>query len=852
MNTAMALDINPNATMPRKAGLHSTPKGRGKGILKAKIIDIIEISDDSDSATATKRYHTPTPQNQHQRQRKSLHALSHASVAWDTRSTSVFRRQSRTLDLGPGASPSPSPCKSAASRAKERSKPRVVVEGDVIDISSDESDHDGPMVSPPSLRPSKRCRVDEEGSGAVVLGASPKKPTHNAHSGAQQRGPLRAHMNAYPAAETMSFHEGASGSGSSAGDIARSASDTENATKDVAMNVDPKAHYTPRLVNRDGLLSQPVASGSNVVDEVQKDGRSAPPEAAPSKQSINYEDMNRHAPSDAYRKLSIHYLRVAFPSLPKNIITSALYQHDDLYAPTCLHLHAAEQRYTAAPPQEERPYSCNATRYSPAADRRALAQVWDEAFGEEWMWVEGKLGSGKAISAQVYQSMRARHGAPSTDIGGARNRAGLVSAKADVVVDKGKGKQRAVDVDVDKIALVQEDPVEEDQGGDIECGCCFGEYTFDKMVQCPDGHLFCANCISQYAATQLGAHNPSLVCMDSSECKLAFPESELRRVLTPKLMELYERLVSQRVIAAAGFEGLEECPFCDWKCVMDVPVETESLFRCGNEEGGCGVVSCRKCKKKDHLPKTCQEVEQDQVLNGQHAIEEAMTRALMRNCPNPQCNKAFIKEAGCNKMACPRCGTLSCYDCRKVITGYDHFGRGRCKLYENVEDRHALEVRAAAEKATAELRRINPEIDHSAIKVDLPPSPAKLAAERHREQQRRQQQQQLLLQRRQAQFQDLFRRQEDLRQEDLRRQREAAQRDGEWEREERVQQQKIAGQARQAALGTRRKTVASQHDDAVGGSAPASQQTDPYARAYAHAFDMLHGSNKNSDRRPTA
>ena len=27
----------------------------------------------------------------------------------------------------------------------------------------------------------------------------------------------------------------------------------------------------------------------------------------------------------------------------------------------------------------------------------------------------------------------------------------------------------------------------------------------------------------------------------------------------------------------------------------------------------------------------------------------------------------FMKEAGCNKIKCPRCGTLSCYVCRKAI-----------------------------------------------------------------------------------------------------------------------------------------------------------------------------------------
>ena len=60
-------------------------------------------------------------------------------------------------------------------------------------------------------------------------------------------------------------------------------------------------------------------------------------------------------------------------------------------------------------------------------------------------------------------------------------------------------------------------------------------------------------------------------------------------------MSLYERVKQQKEVEAAGLEGLEECPFCEWKCVIEN--EQERLFRCGNEEGGCGVVSCRGCKK---------------------------------------------------------------------------------------------------------------------------------------------------------------------------------------------------------------------------------------------------------------
>jgi TRIAD3 protein (E3 ubiquitin-protein ligase RNF216) len=93
-------------------------------------------------------------------------------------------------------------------------------------------------------------------------------------------------------------------------------------------------------------------------------------------------------------------------------------------------------------------------------------------------------------------------------------------------------------------------------------------------------------------------------------------------VLDSKLMDLYDRVKQQKEIEDAGLEDLEECPFCEWKCEIEASKEEEKLFRCGNEEGGCGVVSCRMCKKEvghfllfggdgeqvfvqDHLPKSC-------------------------------------------------------------------------------------------------------------------------------------------------------------------------------------------------------------------------------------------------------
>lgn len=82
----------------------------------------------------------------------------------------------------------------------------------------------------------------------------------------------------------------------------------------------------------------------------------------------------------------------------------------------------------------------------------------------------------------------------------------------------------------------------------LECGCCFSKYSFvgaslpfnlctsdsrlqEKMIQCPEAHLFCSTCMTSYAETLLGSHDHRIVCMDQSGCKLHFPDTELHRFL---------------------------------------------------------------------------------------------------------------------------------------------------------------------------------------------------------------------------------------------------------------------------------------------------------------------------------
>lgn len=189
------------------------------------------------------------------------------------------------------------------------------------------------------------------------------------------------------------------------------------------------------------------------------------------------------------------------------------------------------------------------------------------------------------------------------------------------------------------------DRVVEERNDDlVECQCCFTDGLLQSFVHCPERHSFCTTCIQTHVATQLQQLNTDIKCMDSSNagCLALFLPSEIRSSLPPNLLTLFDNLIQRKEIKAASLENLEECPFCDFACVMEGSLEESPVFSCQDLDR-CGVESCRICRARAHSGSPCQEPNQ-MALGERTWIEEEMTKALIRKCP--KCEAAFIKEDG--------------------------------------------------------------------------------------------------------------------------------------------------------------------------------------------------------------
>jgi hypothetical protein len=141
----------------------------------------------------------------------------------------------------------------------------------------------------------------------------------------------------------------------------------------------------------------------------------------------------------------------------------------------------------------------------------------------------------------------------------------------------------------------------------MECGCCYGDYPFEEMTSCDDGHIFCLECARRAAEVKIGLQKTQIPCLSQGECDFYFSQVEIKRFLAPSVYTGWCNLLQQESLDKAkemgSIEGFETCPFCPFGCIMGVAAEVDKLFRCQGLD--CEIVSCRLCKKKNHIPKSC-------------------------------------------------------------------------------------------------------------------------------------------------------------------------------------------------------------------------------------------------------
>ncbi|NWT43740.1 RN216 ligase, partial [Chroicocephalus maculipennis] len=207
------------------------------------------------------------------------------------------------------------------------------------------------------------------------------------------------------------------------------------------------------------------------------------------------------------------------------------------------------------------------------------------------------------------------------------------------------------------LALQMNEEQYQKDGQMIECCCCYGEFAFEELTQCADGHLFCKECLIKYAEEAVfGSGKSELSCMEGS-CTCSFPTSELEKVLPENILCKYYERKAEEEVAAACADELVRCPFCNFPALLDNDVKR---FSCPNPR--CRKAPPRKCQGlwKEHMNLTCEQLAEKDDIKYRTSIK----------CH--KCGTGLIKSEGCNRMSC-RCGAQMCYLCRAAINGYDHF-----------------------------------------------------------------------------------------------------------------------------------------------------------------------------------
>ncbi|XP_018013827.1 uncharacterized protein LOC108670848 isoform X2 [Hyalella azteca] len=165
----------------------------------------------------------------------------------------------------------------------------------------------------------------------------------------------------------------------------------------------------------------------------------------------------------------------------------------------------------------------------------------------------------------------------------------------------------------------------------LKCCSCQVDKPVTTMLVCDEDyaapHFCCCDCLKRYAERLMVEDKLEFPCPHAS-CSSKMPDSAIQNVLgLAMFQELLQRRQSKDIMAA-GLEGLETCPFCNYSVIIEEKVTANStnntVFHCHNDS--CGKRSCRLCHKADHFPHKCHQDDQRQTARPDEAIIRSNSR----------------------------------------------------------------------------------------------------------------------------------------------------------------------------------------------------------------------------------
>ncbi|KAL7753690.1 hypothetical protein RI367_000621 [Sorochytrium milnesiophthora] len=122
-------------------------------------------------------------------------------------------------------------------------------------------------------------------------------------------------------------------------------------------------------------------------------------------------------------------------------------------------------------------------------------------------------------------------------------------------------------------AQVNDEQYEAEQQS-ITCLCCYSDMSFESMVACTEGHMFCRQCVQRYVKEGLFGHGSLrgklIGCMAGGAeeaCTALFSDATLAQTLDKDTYGMYTRLLGEAELASAGLDVVA-CPFCGYAEAM--------------------------------------------------------------------------------------------------------------------------------------------------------------------------------------------------------------------------------------------------------------------------------------------